>query len=303
MSQESIKKLIIFLLISFLLSIVILLSVFFKAKNNQEAIEVKVVEVSPAPVHIDLPKPTPMPPTKQQPILPNPQALNPQQNKNVAVVANQANTVESKSSSSVDIVKSTPVSVPAITTENDKVCVVYGPLDIEKKGTMDVILNKFKQNSLVKVDKKVTYLIYWNLGSDKIVAEKLFNRLKENGGALSDQKFVLSKNDNNDYVVNIIRVNSGKTVAERLTNDLINKANKVKTGGQWQYKALPEGYFYTFPDYSKLNPKAIESINIMVEAAKDPCWFICNLKKTTQLCSFFFIYKLGRFHLAWFITE
>ena len=136
---------------------------------------------------------------------------------------------------------------------------------------MDVILNKYKQSNMAKIDKKTTYLIYWNLGSDKKEAEKMFSRLKENGGALADPKFTLTKNENGDYVVNIVRVNTGKAVAEKLTNDLIARASKVNTGGQCLYKALPEGYFYTISDTNKLNPKVLQSINVLIEAPRDPC--------------------------------
>lgn len=281
MSQSAIKKLIAFLLISFVLGVALLLSLIFKTEevkpqSQQSQLAVQV----PPPVHIDLPKPSEPNLSIKSPQLPNPNALTVKQQISttpVVVNATQSATTEAESKQVMSTPQTTqvssgvPVSVPAFNPTEDKVCVVYGPLDIEKKSTMDVILNKFKQSNLAKVDKKVTYLIYWNLGQDKKEAEKLFDRLKNNGGALSDPKFVLTKNDNGDYVVNIIRVNSGKAVAEKLTNDLINKGNKVKIGGQWQYKALPEGYFYTFPDYTKLNTKAIDSINIMIDAPKDPC--------------------------------
>lgn len=282
MHKSAIQKMLIFLFVCFVIVALLVVKFFsapaVKAKDSQSLKVVNTSTLEQKAVNLDIPNPQKGVDSKSAPQIPATKSLiqNPQGTKTVKDVVSpevvsvpkndQANTEQSKLTQQQVI-----NNLPAITNESEKICVSYGPLDVEKKATMDFILNKYKQQNNVKVDKKTAYLIFWNLGPDKKEAEKLFSKQKDNGGPLSDSKFVLTKNENNDYVVNIIRVNSGKAVAETLTNELIKKANKVKTGGQWLYKGLPEGYFYTFPEFNKLNPKAIESINVMIDAPKDPC--------------------------------
>lgn len=295
MSKSFITKLLIFLVVCFVLAASLFISMLGSntPTTPHQPTPSNVATVQPI-TNFEIPSPPKVAPRPQTPQLVDtkqqkPLVFTPSQVPSVAPNVQVASPNKQPSPADINIHTSTenvnkanvnpdtnrpsnPVaSVPAITNENDKVCVIYGPLDIEEKSRMDLILGKYKQNNLAKVDKKTTYLIYWNLGSDKKEADKLFARLKENGGALADPKFVLTKNENGDYVVNIVRVNTGKVVAEKLTNDLISRAAKVNTGGQWLYKALPEGYFYTISDTNKLNPKVLQSINMLIEAPKDPC--------------------------------
>lgn len=284
MTKSFIGKVLVFLLICFVLGITLIIDMLRPQQQPQPIVQAQVVKQEVQPIHtFELPL-TPKPQMKNvQPIVDlkqqtkqiqtTPQSVStssPSKIQDQPQVVQQIDIAPQKDSQN-KISQTNISSIPAINTDNEKICVVYGPLDIEEKSRMDIILNKYKQSNLAKVDKKTTYLIYWNLGSDKKEADKMFNRLKENGGALADPKFVLTKNENGDYVVNIVRVNTGKNVAEKLTNDLIVRANKVNTGGQWLYKALPEGYFYTIADTNKLNPKVQQSINMLIEAPKDPC--------------------------------
>lgn len=282
MHKSAIQKMLIFLFVCFVIVALLVVKFFsapaVKAKDSQSLKVVNTSTLEQKAVNLEIPNPQKGVDSKPVPQIPATKSLiqNPQGTKAVKdVVSPEVVSVSKNDQTNTEQSKLTQQQVinnlPAITNESEKICVSYGPLDVEKKATMDFILNKYKQQNNVKVDKKTAYLIFWNLGPDKKEAEKLFSKQKDNGGPLSDSKFVLTKNENNDYVVNIIRVNSGKAVAETLTNELIKKANKVKTGGQWLYKGLPEGYFYTFPEFNKLNPKAIESINVMIDVPKDPC--------------------------------
>ena len=160
-----------------------------------------------------------------------------------------------------------PVVVPQETIPAP-VCITIGPINTEKKGMMDFILNRYKQSDLAKVERKKLFQIYWYLGSDKEEAEKLFNKQKEN--AMSEDKYVLLKSDN-DWIVNIVKVNGQEAVADKLTTDLAVKAKKINTGGSWKFKALPEGYFYTFPDFKKLNEDTINQIETLLSPIKEPC--------------------------------
>ena len=165
-----------------------------------------------------------------------------------------------------------PVAVAPIqqtTQPATNVCVIMGPFNAEKKGMMDFILNRYKQADLAKVEKKRIYQIFWDLGTDKDVAKEMFYKQKE--GPMADQKFVLQQNDNQHWIVNIVKVNGSSTIADKLAGELSAKAKKINTGGTWEYRVLPEGYFYTFPDFKKVNDATINQIDTLLSPTKEPC--------------------------------
>lgn len=280
MSRTTIRNLIIFLLINAVLAIFLAVNFFMKAS---ETTPVPKVATTPPVV-------TPVAPL---PVVPHEEAI---EKKVEEVIANTPLTATptvplTAAPTAVvtpEVKKTTPatttsVAAPVAPVENkladtikeetkevkDSVCVALGPFNIEQKGTMDFILNKNKQINLAKVEKRITYQLFWNLGSNKAEAEKAFKKQKE--GAMADSKFVLTQNENKDWVVNIVKVNNSSAMAEKLANDLAEKAQKINAGGKWEFKVLPEGYFYIFNDFKKLHDATTTSIEVMLSPTKNPC--------------------------------
>lgn len=157
-----------------------------------------------------------------------------------------------------------------IKTGPGAVCTVVGPLNLEQKGTMDVILTKNKSEQVIRVEKRPVFEIYWNLGKDKNIAQELFEKQKQNG-TMQDPKFILVQDENKDWVVSVVQINTSLEQAQAMANQLAEKAQKINAGGRWQYKAKPEAYFYIFNDYSTLEPQTINGINVMLNPNKQPC--------------------------------
>jgi len=215
MVKSNIRKLVLFLLVNLILAIFIAASYFFKeiekpttAIKTEQEIAAPVAIVAPTPVPPT--EPTPQPPTNNIPLV-------------APTITNQT---------------SITATIPIV--EAPKVCVSYGPFNIEDKATMDFILNKNKQINLAKIEKRNTHQIFWNLGSNKEEAEKIFNKQKE--GAMADPKFTLTQNKDKDWVVNIVKVQGSNILADKLTKELGEKAVKINAGGKWEHSDLPEGY-------------------------------------------------------------
>lgn len=251
MSQVTIRNLVIFLLINAIVAIYIVTNYFIKDEVLAQ------------------PTPTPIVAQTRKPSIAQ------------AVVA--AGMVEPQMAASVEhlpaslpihekTLKDTPDNAPVatkITEPDNKICVEMGPFNDDEKNTMDFILNKNKQANLAKVEKLFSQQLYWNLGKNKAEADRLFNKQKE--GAMADPKFVLSQNNNKEWVVNITKVHGTDIVAKSLLKDLAEKAQKINTGGTWDYSNFPEGYFYKFSDYKSLKEVTVNSIDVMLKPRKDPC--------------------------------
>lgn len=122
-------------------------------------------------------------------------------------------------------------------------CVVYGPISSDNKGVVDMLINKAKITGIFNTIEKPVYEVYWNLGKDKVKAVLLFEAQK-NEGPLQDEKYKLSLNEENDWVVNISKITANELIAKDLATNLAIKANKINTGGRWQYKNKSVVYFY-----------------------------------------------------------
>ena len=155
-----------------------------------------------------------------------------------------------------------PVSVgPAI-------CMEYGPLDIEQKSIFDTIVSKEKINPLVAVSQKNQFEIYWNLGSNQNQANEMFERQKKD--ALQDRKFQLSQ-ENGTWIVSIAIVNDNIETAKALAAQLSEKANKVNAGGKWQYRTLPDAYYYQVKNINAMTPNSQAKITTGMGIGKKPC--------------------------------
>lgn len=193
-------------------------------------------------------------------------SLNGKKNNSVSNMPAATNSQE-KLVSSVISNPAQPASIPA---SNSKVslCMVYGPIGIEQKATLDTIFSQEKIETKTVVDKKTQYEIYWNLGRDKNIATELFNRQK--AGPLQDPKFKLTNSDGT-WMVSIATVTDSIDNAKTLAGQLAAKANKVNSGGNWQYRTLPDAYFYQLKDVNALSAQALAQINTGMDISRKPC--------------------------------
>lgn len=151
----------------------------------------------------------------------------------------------------------------------DGVCISYGPLNLEQKVALDLILNSNKINNQFYVENKLPlFSVYWNLGKDKLQAIDLFEKQK-NDGALQDEKFKLTQNLEGEWIVPITTVSGNAELAQKMTNELAKSSKSF--GGKWEYKPKSEGYFYRFKDITALPNKTVETINHSINTTKTPC--------------------------------
>lgn len=153
-------------------------------------------------------------------------------------------------------------------SNNTNSCIVYGPMGIENKATLDTIFAKDKVEGKAVVDKRTQYEIYWSLGKDKNKAIEMFNRQKE--GPLQDPKFKLTSIDET-WIVSIATVSDSIDDAKKLAVQLAEKANKIKSGGNWQYRTLPDAYYYQLKDVNSLSQQSLSQINNLMDINKNPC--------------------------------
>lgn len=264
MSQKTIRNLVIFLLINAVLAIYIAGNYFFKSLEEHK-VETKksvttVAQVKTNPVAVKSVNIVPEVTTKIADVSPSLTTIQP------LPISEASNAYKFPTPASNTVAT---VSKTIQATDVNKVCVEMGPLNAEEKSTMDFILAKNKQTELAQVEKLQSHQLFWNLGKNKVDAEKLFSRQKE--GAMANPKFVLMQNPNKDWVVNITKVHGVEEVAKQLLKDLEDKAQKINAGGTWQYTTIPEGYFYKFNDFKSLKEVTVNSIDIMLKVQKDPC--------------------------------
>lgn len=155
---------------------------------------------------------------------------------------------------------------------NNKVCTVLGPLDLKDKATMDLILSKDSNanKNQIEVSQKPIYEIYWNLGKDRDEAEALFQKQKQSG-TMQEDKFVLVQDESKDWIVSIAEVNSSLEYARSIANQLATTGSKYNAGGKWNYRTKPNAYFYKFDDFSQIDSKTKNSLNVMLNVNKIPC--------------------------------
>ncbi len=245
MSKQAIKNLMLFLFVNLLIAVVIIFNDYYTEKINLRKKQLAATQNQT--VASQVPNMA-IAETKNTPI--NNIVTTPQ---NVVT-----NNVESKPSSS-----------EAAPNTSDSVCITMGPFNLEEKGTIDFILNKSKESHLAEVEKKNPYKIFWDLGKDQDIAEKLFKNQKD--GAMSDARFELNQNSNGNWVVDITIIKGSKSVVEKLTKDLATKANKLNAGGDWKFEQMKESYFYTFKQYNQVSPNTIKNIDVLLKPKKEPC--------------------------------
>lgn len=148
------------------------------------------------------------------------------------------------------------------------ICMEYGPLDIEQKSIFDAIVIKEKIKPSVKVSQKNQYEIYWNLGNNQVQANEMFERQKRD--VLQDKKFKLIE-ENGIWVVSIAIVNDNIETAKALAIQLSEKAGKVNAGGKWQYRTLPNAYYYQVKNINEMTAKSQAQITTGMGVAKKPC--------------------------------
>lgn len=149
------------------------------------------------------------------------------------------------------------------------VCISYGPLNLEQKVALDLILNSNKINHQFYTENKFPlFSVYWNLGKDKLQAIDLFEKQK-NEGALQDEKFKLTQSLEGEWIVPITTISGNADLAQKMTHELAKSSKSF--GGKWEYKAQSEGYFYRFKDITSLPNKTVETINHSINTLKTPC--------------------------------
>lgn len=130
-------------------------------------------------------------------------------------------------------------------------CVVYGPISPDNKTVVDMLLTKANITGLFNIVEKPVYEVYWNLGKDKLTAIELFE-VQKNEGPLQDEKYKLALNANNDWIVSISQIIADENMAKNLSTNLSSTANKIKTGGAWEYKNNTNVYFYQSNNSAKV---------------------------------------------------
>lgn len=130
-------------------------------------------------------------------------------------------------------------------------CVVYGPISYDNKNVVDILLTKANITGLFNSVEKPVYEVYWNLGKDKLTAIELFE-VQKNEGPLQEEKYKLALNEDNDWVVSISKIIADEPMAKNLATNLAIKANKIQTGGRWQYKNNATVYFYQSNNSAKI---------------------------------------------------
>lgn len=166
----------------------------------------------------------------------------------------------------------TATAAPVSTEELQNICTVLGPLDFNSKNSLELILKNSPQHTQLKYksEEKPVFEVYWNLGKDREQAEELLQKQKLNG-TMSDNRFMIIQNEVQDWIVPIIEINSNIEVAKETANTLAVAANKNNAGGKWQYRTKPTAYFYTIENFEILDKKSLKSIDVMLDAPKEPC--------------------------------
>lgn len=149
-------------------------------------------------------------------------------------------------------------------------CIVYGPISSDNKIVVDMLLNKAKITSLFNTVEKPVYEVFWNLGKDKVKAIELFE-VQKNEGPLQAEKYKISLNEDNDWIVSISNITANEIMAKDLATNLAIKANKINTGGRWQYKNKSIVYFYQSENADKVPNEVGAVIEKTFSISKSAC--------------------------------
>jgi hypothetical protein len=122
-------------------------------------------------------------------------------------------------------------------------CSIYGPITKENKIFIDSYL---KQNNLSKDVVNVIdlnkYNVYWNLGEDRNLATKIFDKEKTSKVFVNnDLKLIKNKYG---WVVSLPSIYADLIGIKKTVADLNVSTNKI--GGTWIYEKIGNATFYKF---------------------------------------------------------
>jgi hypothetical protein len=187
--------------------------------------------------------------------------------KTITLPANDSNNSNRNMSMNSDNVSKVASDSTGNRSNTAPVCMTYGPLNLEQKALFDVILKKSNLDNLPAVSQRPVYQIYWDLGKDKVQAITLFEKQK-NGGALQDERFKLSQQDNGEWIVPIATISGNEQMAQTISSQLDAKAH---AGGKWTSQPMGDGYFYRFKDLNLLPADSLNLMDKAVNVTKSPC--------------------------------
>lgn len=148
------------------------------------------------------------------------------------------------------------------TSNNDKdtkICISYGPMNIDLKKRFENILSNNKIASNIYQDRQLPqYEIFWNLGNNKLEALERFEKQKKEG-ALRDEKFKLTQDNNNNWIVPATTIAGDYAVAETLAKQL--SASSSKFGGKWDIREKTGGHYIIFPNVNLIS----ESVLLIID--------------------------------------
>ncbi len=158
------------------------------------------------------------------------------------------------------------------TSNNDKdtkICISYGPMNIDLKKRFENILSNNKIASNIYQDRQLPqYEIFWNLGNNKLEALERFEKQKKEG-ALRDEKFKLTQDNNNNWIVPATTIAGDYAVAETLAKQL--SASSSKFGGKWDIREKTGGHYIIFPNVNLISESVLLIIDKELRLNKTFC--------------------------------
>lgn len=152
---------------------------------------------------------------------------------------------------------------------NSKICISYGPMSIELKHKFRNILASNKIDPSAYQDRQLPqYEIFWNLGKNKLEALEKFEKQKKEG-ALRDDKFKLTQDNNNNWIVPATTIAGDYSVADTLAKQL--SASSSKFGGVWEIREKTGGHYIIFPNVNLISEPILLTIDKDLRLNKSFC--------------------------------
>ena len=153
--------------------------------------------------------------------------------------------------------------------KDTKICISYGPMNIDLKNRFKNILINNKVAANVYQDRQLPqYEIFWNLGSNKLEALERFEKQKKEG-ALRDEKFKLTQDNNNNWIVPATTIAGDYAVADTLAKQL--SASSSKFGGKWDIREKTGGHYIIFPNVNLISDSLLLTIDKDLRLNKTFC--------------------------------
>ena len=164
------------------------------------------------------------------------------------------------------------LSLKSAKNNNDtgaKICISYGPMTIDLKNRFKNILNNNKVAANVYQDRQLPqYEIFWNLGNNKLEALERFEKQKKEG-ALRDEKFKLTQDNSNNWIVPATTIAGDYAVAETLAKQL--SASSSKFGGKWDIREKTGGHYIIFQNVNLISDTILLTIDKDLRLNKTFC--------------------------------